>query len=260
MILAPASGEFAVLTYNVAGLPQGISPSNPHKNMPLISPLLNQFELALVQEDFYYHDQLQAQAQHPYKSIPKAPASQFIEGDGLNHFSAFPFSRFMREPWQHCSNEGGNDCLAKKGFSAAETEIAEGVTIDVYNLHLDSGGSDEDFVARDRQVAQLIHRIKARSAGQALIVVGDTNLHTESRDPDAVFLQTLLDEVELIDACRALGCGSEHVDRVLFRSSDALLLTPLSWQLDPDFVDEQGHSLSDHPAVGVVFQWQFQPN
>ena len=40
---APAdAGAFSLLTYNVAGLPDAISPSHPATNMPLIGPL---FEL-----------------------------------------------------------------------------------------------------------------------------------------------------------------------------------------------------------------------
>jgi endonuclease/exonuclease/phosphatase family metal-dependent hydrolase len=260
MTLARASGEFSVLTYNVAGLPQGISPSNPQKNIPLISTLLNQYNIALVQEDFYYHEQLRANAQHPYKSTPKAPADQFIDGDGLNRFSVYPFRNFLREPWQHCANKDGNDCMAQKGFSAAETEIAAGIVVDIYNLHLDSGSSSEDFTARDRQIEQLIRRVKARSSDNAIILMGDTNLHTESRPRDAALLDSMLHVLQLTDACRDLGCGEEHVDRVLFRSSNTLSLTPTSWQLDPDFVDPQGHSLSDHPAISVTFQWDFQPN
>ncbi len=250
------SGEFTLLTYNVAGLPQGISPSNPEKNIPLISPLLNKFDIALVQEDFYYHVQLKSQASHPYQSVPKAEAAQFTQGDGINQFSMFPFRLFQRETWQTCSNENGNDCLAKKGFSASEIEIAPGVAVEVYNLHGDAGGGQQDIEARRAQIEQLIERIRTRSTSKAVIVAGDTNLHTESRPEDVALLQKLLDEVELADACRTRDCGSEQVDRVLFRSSAQLALQILSWQIDPDFVDEQGNMLSDHFAISVKFSWQ----
>ena len=46
------SGSFTALTYNVAGLPEGISGSNPETNMQMISPLLNAYDLVLIQEDF----------------------------------------------------------------------------------------------------------------------------------------------------------------------------------------------------------------
>jgi hypothetical protein len=75
------SGEFLALTYNVAGLPQGLSKSNPEINTPLISPLLNRYDLVLVQEDWetpepnpiapfrVYHELLNADARHSYQSV-----------------------------------------------------------------------------------------------------------------------------------------------------------------------------------------------
>ena len=48
---APLKGSFSLLTYNVAGLPEGLSSSRPSVNMALISKLLNRYDLALVQED-----------------------------------------------------------------------------------------------------------------------------------------------------------------------------------------------------------------
>lgn len=250
------SGEFSLLTYNVAGLPQGISPSNPEKNIPLISPLLNKFDIALVQEDFYYHDELKSKAQHPYQSEPKNPSAPFFFGDGLNRFSVFPFPTLYRETWLSCSNGNGNDCLAAKGFSVAETEIAPGVKIDIYNLHLDSGGTQEDFEARSTQIAQLLRTISSRSANKALIVAGDTNLNTESRPEDVGLFQILLDGTGLSDACRSLSCGNELVDRVLFRNGSSVTLKAISWEIDPEFVDKQGNPLSDHSAISVKLGWE----
>ena len=43
--IGPAQGEFVALTYNIAGLPDVISGSNPEVNIPLISPLLNAYDL-----------------------------------------------------------------------------------------------------------------------------------------------------------------------------------------------------------------------
>ncbi|MFQ5750908.1 MAG: hypothetical protein ACE5HI_02835 [bacterium] len=252
-----SSGEFSLLTYNVAGLPQGISPSNPEYNIPLISPLLNKFDIAMVQEDFFYHNELKSKAQHPYQSLPQKGPSQFIFGDGLNRFSNFPFTSFYRETWQLCSNENGNDCLATKGFSVAETEIAPGVVLDIYNLHLDSGGSQKDFEARRSQIQQLLQSLNARSVKKAVIVAGDINLNITSRSEDIILLQLLLLGAGLSDTCRFLSCGNELVDRVLFRDSGSLHLRPISWQIDTDFVDKQGRPLSDHAAISVKFSWEF---
>jgi hypothetical protein len=70
---AHVSESFSLLTYNVAGLPEGISASHPAKNTPLIGPLLNDYEIVEVQEDFAYHAQLIASSTHPYQTTPDQP-------------------------------------------------------------------------------------------------------------------------------------------------------------------------------------------
>jgi hypothetical protein len=50
------SGDFLALTYNVAGLPEGISGSHPETNTPLIGPLLNAYDLVLMQESWLTPD------------------------------------------------------------------------------------------------------------------------------------------------------------------------------------------------------------
>ncbi|MFM7068139.1 MAG: hypothetical protein ACKOYM_01645, partial [Actinomycetes bacterium] len=45
-------GEFSLLSYNVAGLPQEISKEQPALHMPLISPRLNPYDVVLTQENF----------------------------------------------------------------------------------------------------------------------------------------------------------------------------------------------------------------
>jgi endonuclease/exonuclease/phosphatase family metal-dependent hydrolase len=250
------SGEFSLLTYNVAGLPQGVSSSNPEENIPRMSSLLNSFDVVLVQEDFFYHDELKSEANHTFKSEPKAMSSQFTSGDGLNRFSILPFRSFFREPWDTCSNENGNDCLAAKGFSVAETEIAVGVFVDIYNLHMDAGGQLNDFSARSSQVSQLLRTINARSVGRAIIVAGDLNLNLVERAEDVGIFQTLIDGADLTDVCQSMSCTRDLVDKVLFRGSDSLRIEAISWETDSQFVDEDGVALSDHEAVVVRIAWE----
>ena len=50
------SGSFTMLTYNVAGLPDGLNDDqNPEVNIPQMAPHLNPYDLVVVQEDFSYH-------------------------------------------------------------------------------------------------------------------------------------------------------------------------------------------------------------
>lgn len=252
-------GELTLLTYNVAGLPDGVSQSMPIEYTPQISPLLNLYDLALVQEDFAYHDLLVADAEHPYQSDPH-PASdpRALEfGDGLNEFSQFAFAPLDRVTWAQCNGtiDSGSDCLTIKGFYAATHTIAEAIEIDVYDLHMDAGGSPGDIAARDAQVAQLVAHIEANAGDRPVIVAGDTNMD-EADEPS---FQALLGGAELVDVCRALECGDEdRIDRVLVRSSAAIELLPVAWVVDDRFVDRDGNQLSDHEAVGVTIGWRWR--
>ena len=247
----PADGTMRVLSYNVAGLPDALSSSTPSVNIPLISPLLNDYELVLVQEDFSYHPELSEDAKHPHQSRPGGGGTF---GDGLNRFSQSAFTDFQREGWDECNGivDSGSDCLTEKGFTVGLHELAPGATVDVYNLHMDAGGSDEDIAARQAQVQQLLEAIVERSANRAVIVAGDTNMDEE----DEADFVVLLEGAGLTDACRELACGEEfRIDRIMSRSSDRLELTPTSWLVDSTFVDDNGGALSDHEAVVVDFDW-----
>lgn len=251
-----ASGALEALTYNVAGLPQGISSSDPVRNTPHISPKLNAYELVLVQEDFWYHAQLERDARHTYRSAPLTTHTTLVN-DGLNTFSSTPFGDFTRVRWNvfHGIWSHGNDGLSSKGFTAARHELHPGVTIDVYDLHADAGGDQGDIDARKHQFAQLAQFMATWSAGRAVLVGGDTNLkHTRPED-----MQTLADFMGtcgLQDAARTLG-GPESIDRWMYRSSPELEVTPVLWRFADEMVDAQGGPLSDHEAVHVRFEWRW---
>jgi len=251
-------GTATVLTYNVAGLPQGISSSNPVEYIPLISPLLDSYDLVLAQEDFWYHHELLSQTHHPYISYPSREMPTYIDiGDGLNRFSVFPFGAFERVAWGMCfgSVDCASDCLATKGFSVATTLLADGAEVDVYNLHAEAGGCDGDEIAREFGILRLLDFVQVRSAGRAIIMGGDFNLHVDSDAVDSALYQRLVDGLALRDTCRELGCGDGRIDRLLVRSSDSLTLTPLTWAVPPEFVAPDGTPLSDHEPVMIEVRW-----
>ncbi len=251
-------GTATVLTYNVAGLPQGISSSNPQVNIPIISPLLNAYDLVLAQEDFWYHDELILDTTHPYVTLPypEDPTNQI--GDGLNRFSIFPFGLFERTYWGMCHGmlDCASDCLAEKGFSFARMLLANGVEVDVYNLHVEAGGCDEDLIAREAGIRLLIAYAAEKSEGRAIIMAGDFNLHVVRDPEDGVLYNELIDGLNLRDACWEVDCGDERIDRLLVRSSDTLNLEILSWAVPPEFVTQDNEDLSDHKPVAVEIGWQ----
>jgi endonuclease/exonuclease/phosphatase family metal-dependent hydrolase len=247
-------GSFTLLTYNVAGLPILVSQSEPIRNMPRIGQLLNLYDVALVQEDFAYHESLHANSKHQYRSVPVTPDAKVGIGDGLNLFSRLPFSSFERVTWRACHGRfsDGSDCFAAKGFTFATEEVAPNVTVDVYNLHMDSGSAAADIEARSSQVEQLLTFMDTHSANHPVLVAGDTNMGSESESQ----LLSMLKRAGLQDACRTLACGRPHlIDRVMYRSSATISLRVTSLSLDARFVREDGKNLSDHEALGAVIQW-----
>ena len=257
---AHVEGVLSVLTYNVAGLPEGISGSHPERNTPQISPRLNAFDLALVQEDFWYHAALVEQDDHPYRSEPWREVATVEDiGDGLNLFSRVPFADYERQGWGMCSGQTdcASDCLAKKGFTFARLALARGVELDVYNLHMEAGGCAQDAVLREANAKLLGDTVLSRSMGRAVIVAGDFNLHEDDPSEYAV-LTGLLERTGLADACRTLACTRPQIDRVLFRSGGGLTLSAESWQVHDDFVDQaSGEQLSDHKPVSARLGYQY---
>jgi endonuclease/exonuclease/phosphatase family metal-dependent hydrolase len=247
--------EVSVLTYNVAGLPEAFSSEDPAANTPRISPLLRQYDLVLVQEDFVYHQALAAETDHEFRMPGGAPGpGGFFEiKSGLSRFSRFDIERYHVERWAQCHGlfDSFRDCMAPKGFSVAEHLIDLGrstVAIDVYDLHMDAGDGPGDREARAAQIDQLVEFIRERSSLKAVVVAGDTNIE----DPGDPLLQRLLSGAELLDACAELDCSEpERIDRIFYRSSRWVEIEPVRWWIPDEFVNEEGEALSDHEPVAV---------
>ncbi|HKY66186.1 MAG TPA: endonuclease/exonuclease/phosphatase family protein, partial [Acidimicrobiales bacterium] len=285
-------GEFSVLTYNVAGLPQEISTENPREHIPLISPLLNEYDVVLTQEDFdwwlpildqfdfvHYHEWLRAEATHPYRSaqhpgpeavgVDPAVRGNFV-GDGNGILSRLPFTGNTRVPWTGCfggidTNDGGaGDCLAMKGFAMVTMTLPNGALVDVYTLHAEAGGTAQDQSLQVDDFAQLADFIVGHSAGRAVVIGGDTNLHTDGTHPDAsggadaAIWNDFLARTGLTDACTATGCAEPgSIDKIAYRSGAGVRLEATSHAMPRErFTAPDGEALSDHPPVVVDFRWQ----
>ncbi|MFE5814564.1 jacalin-like lectin [Streptomyces sp. NPDC056479] len=265
---AATSGSFNVLTYNIAGLPLGLGDSDPETNTPLIGQRLAPYDIANVQEDFNYHASLYANDTHPYRTATSGGAAF---GDGLNTLSDHPFEDFERVRWNDCT---GTNCLTPKGFTLSRVRLAEGVFVDLYNVHTNADSDDAALAARRANVEQLSDFIQANSSGNAVIVMGDTNTrYTRTGDN----IRTLVDENGLTDAwvrlvkggtppaagSDALLCDAtapaddcEVVDKVLYRGSELLSLNATRYNNDwAKFLREDGEHLSDHFPHTVDFSY-----
>src|SRR3954452_2091067 len=170
-----ASGSFTALTYNVAGLPESLSsaPTPRDSSTTAIGQRLGPYDVVHVQEDFNYHANLYAADTHPYRTPTSGGAGI---GSGLNSLSGYAYDSddFERVHWNSCQLDSG-DCLTPKGFTFMRERLAEGVYVDYYNVLRKAGTDPGDLSARADNLSQLSSFIASHSAGNAVVVMGDTN-------------------------------------------------------------------------------------
>ncbi|MEU8639154.1 jacalin-like lectin [Amycolatopsis sp. NPDC048633] len=271
-------GSFSVLSYNVAGLPEGISsaPTPRQSATTEIGRRIGSYDLVHVEEDFNYHAALYSTDGHPYRTPTSGGAGI---GSGLNSLSSLSYDvdDFERVRWTSCQLDSG-DCLTPKGFTFMRVRLAEGVYVDAYNLHTNAGTNDGDEASRAANLVQLTGFIKTHSAGNAVIVMGDTNTrYTRAADTIAGFAagNGLTDAwVQLVRGGTAPAPGSpalvcdeqvvtddcEVVDKVLYRGSNLISLNATAYDNEhAKFLDDQGRMLSDHDPVTTSFSWTRNP-
>ncbi|WBB80117.1 hypothetical protein O7606_01605 [Micromonospora sp. WMMD882] len=263
-----AGGAFSVLTYNVAGLPEPLSGGNPAVNTRPIGERVNAYDVVHVQEDFNYHADLYATDRHPHRTRTSGGVPF---GSGLNTMSNLPFADLRRVTWNRCA---GADCLTPKGFTFTRLNLADGVSLDLYNVHANAGSGERDLAARRDNLAQLSAYVAANSAGRAVLVMGDLNVrYTRAGDtigdfvaangltdvwvqqerggvPPAVGSPALTcDPADVTNAC-------EVVDKILYRGDGQLRLTLDRYHNEHQrFLDPAGAPLSDHYPHAAWFTW-----
>lgn len=264
-----ADGSFTTLTYNVAGLPQVLSSAAGDRAAAtrLISCYVKNFDIVNVQEDFNYHAELYDSCDnHPYRSPTSGGAAV---GSGLNTLSRYRYDDWDRVSWSHCN---GVDCLTPKGFTLARTRLAEGVYVDVYNLHTQAQTASADLTARRADIQQLLAYIEAESAGNAVVVMGDTNTrYTRDGDnmweflrhgfTDAWVKNVRNGSVPAVGAA-AMVCepavtspNCEIVDKIVYRNGAHVTLNATGYNVQVDAKDAGGVELSDHRPVAV--NWSY---
>lgn len=257
------SGSFNILSYNVAETPTAYNGSSD-AHSKVISCYIRQFNIVNVQEDFLWHAALYDTCDnHPYRTPTSGTAGI---GDGLNTLSSFSFDDLDRVTW---TNRADSDALTPKGFSLVRVRLSEGVYLDVYNLHAQSGTSSTDLTDSVSDVNQMLGYIEANSAGNAILVYGDTNTrYTRVGQNMWEFLHHGFSDAWIQDirsgSVPAIGggdllCGSsqtarpdcEIVDKVLWRGNGFLNLQANAYVDRQDAVDSSGAQLSDHHPIEV---------
>ena len=275
---ADIKGSFSVLSLNVAGLPEGLSSSDPKENTLQMSPLLNDYDLVSVQEDFAYHDDLIKYDNHKFKT---ESSGNVPIGDGMNFMSHFSLQDIGRYTWnkRYGFISNGADAMTPKGILYSSMEIAPGYYIDIYDIHADAGDDEGSYEARRDNMNQLANMIKERSQGKAVIVIGDTNSrYTRSEDnfEEAIVKTCGLKDPwiqiirngnvpqngdALIDKQNPNSGDNEVVDKIFYRSGENIDLSVEDYNLLADkFIDSKGNQLSDHYPITADFSYNLKDN
>lgn len=262
--------QVTAVSYNVAGLPEGISSSHPALYSTSISVLLNGFNVVHLQEDFCYHDSIMLYNTHPYVTTTTGCVPQ---GDGLNTLSDYPVLNVDRHAWNHCT---GADCLTPKGFYFSQLHLNDELVIDFYNVHCNAGSSDASLEARRNNIAQLCSYIQQHSANNPVVIMGDFNSrYTRQGDTIAALLDLGFKDawIELvrgglvpgISADKLENCepdrtnpNCERVDKFFYRSSNEVAITADKYKVDDGRFYYNGNDtlqLSDHWPLFVTFRF-----
>lgn len=269
-----AAGQFSVISYNIAGLPEIISSAVTDRPTSIaeIGRRLNVFDIVHVQEDFNYNNDLyQKGNKHAFRTTTKGIVPF---GDGLNTLSKYPVSDIRRISWNDCT---GADCLTPKGFTYSRVWVAANVCIDFYNVHANAYNESKACAARCKNIRQLSDYIKEHSKDRAVIVMGDLNgrygyyfdninlLNSENGLTDAWMSHKQNGQLPhasktippaniltLTDTC-------ETIDKILYRSNKDIELKTAEYQLEKLlFTNLKGLPLSDHHPVSAKFLWNLR--
>ena len=264
------AGTIRIVNYNVDGLPLPAFLSSTGRDplacSKLIPEKLNALDadIIAVQEDFNFHTILKNRIDAKYTTYH---SGGIPFGDGLNFYSKLPLYNVTRVPWETAYGifDAGSDELTPKGFIVSSVQVADGVYIDVYDLHADAYGAPPNAAARVAQYKQLLSFVNSHSKDHAVIITGDTNtrfMHTESE-----LRKQFIDEAGFKEAWVEL-CNDgnyeityadnekwgeaywviwDSVEKVFYRNGGGVSLEAVEHEFilltDPD-----GDPLSDHSA------------
>lgn len=295
------SGTFTAVSMNVDGLPIEILGITLNGDGPgedgtrAISAKLAEmnWDIIGVSEDFNYDDELRSSLSANYNfGTHRGGVSWFTnDTDGLNLIWKKSISA-TGESWTswetHYStgiigSGNGADGMIDKGYRYYEVQVAEGVYVDVYILHMDADSDQGDIDARHSQLTQLANAIKASDNGNPIIVMGDTNCRYTRENLKTLFIDAInADERFTIQdawiehawngqypnvgdaALMAVDKGgsyaypqAEIVDKIFYinNTDSDVKLTANSYTVATDFTDAEGNALADHWPIVVEFAY-----
>ena len=203
---------FTCATYNVDGLPlfaanfDGPGSSGTRTISENIAK--SGWDFVAFQEDFDYHSSLTTYMNDKYVfgehrgSINELYAliGGVADTDGLEFATLGATCSWSNQTFVEFTDKyggltsGANTCI-KKGFRYYLVTMKDGVEIDVYVTHMNSGSSDKHIEARALQFQQLARYINEHRSGRPIIIMGDFNARYTRDDYKTNFWDVLTPEL-----------------------------------------------------------------
>ena len=294
-------GQFTVCSMNVDGLPikilgfvtiNGDGPGSSGTKAMSAKMATYGWDIIAVSEDFNYHTELMSSLSGYSSGTHRGGVSSTTnKTDGLNLIWKNSVS-VTGESWTRWNDYyatglfgsgNGADGMIYKGYRFYQATVAEGVTVDVYTLHMDADSDAGDIEARESQLTQLANAIKASKNGNPIIVMGDTNCRYTRENLKTLFIDSINADsrftiqdawiehvrggdypVHGSDAIVAVDKGgtyeypqAEIVDKIFYinNTDSEVTIKADYYQIATDFVDDSGTALADHWPVVVQFTY-----
>lgn len=310
-VAAGQTGSFKVAALNVDGMPQTVEIANVYdlklnEDGPGAegSTSIGQYietsgiDVLALSENFNFFQQINGAATS-YATMTQREQIPTSVGLGDLNNSLFPFdtdglnlmyknnltvsSESMTAWNEHYSpttnyvvvqvpDQNGADGMIDKGFRFYQVQMAPGVVVDVYILHMDAETSEKDNAVRASQIDQLMEAVEANDNGNPIIIMGDTNCRY-TRDPlqSKIISQGFSDpwiELERNDVYPQIGetdlmvgdlgyQEGEVVDKVFYKDGTNVQLEATEYLVDATGYTDDGGLLGDHPPVIVTFEYSF---
>lgn len=235
--------------------------------LPKIAPLLNQFDVVLIQECFVRPDLLWGQTEFPNKVyFGRRPANR-VANSGLATLSRLPMGEVEMEHYRDVGEPQNR--LASKGILLVRV-LAGGTPMDIYNTHMEAGASAAAQVARRGQAKQVVEFVTRHSPPEhAVVLMGDFNMgprrsgkawrdygHYSSEEDlggRTWAFESMRSGLKLSDAAdQVLGPVDHGIERLMYRDGTRARIEPITCAFDTEhFRRADGSRLSDGAPLVV---------
>jgi endonuclease/exonuclease/phosphatase family metal-dependent hydrolase len=165
-----------LITYNIMGLPSWMTGARSTRYQRIARELERLDPDVILLQEAWTANARKAAPAHGRWSIARAAGQHsFFQQSGLMTLSRFPIIGGQFYPF---SRAAFPDRLVNKGVLKATVLLAGGQVLNIWNVHLQDGGSP---AVRLSQVRELVARVRAAEDGQiADLVAGDFNCTPDS--------------------------------------------------------------------------------